>query len=169
MAGRHARDYYTAAAPPASPQPEQACPPTVLDGQPASDWRMVPTFTKQSIGQGGTQLYSGSIATATPQTFTPASSPPELNGFGVDNPNSQTLGESRAAHRPISTRLEPASLLRSVNHWFTLVTPSDLARQARTVWQFRHVPPLSGPLATHHRMFLQVRLPPRFNQAAATA
>ena len=47
---------------------------------------MVPTFTKQSIGQGGAQLYSGSIATATPQAFTMASPPLELNGFGVDPP-----------------------------------------------------------------------------------
>jgi hypothetical protein len=45
---------------------------------------MVPTFTKKSIGQRGTQLYSGSIATVTPQTFTVASPPPELRGFGVD-------------------------------------------------------------------------------------
>lgn len=47
---------------------------------------MVPTFTRSSIGQGGAQLYSGSIATATPQAFTMASPPLELNGFGVDTP-----------------------------------------------------------------------------------
>jgi hypothetical protein len=34
---------------------------------------MVPTFTAQSIGRGDAQLDSGSIATATPQTFTVAS------------------------------------------------------------------------------------------------
>jgi hypothetical protein len=34
---------------------------------------MVPTFTKESIDQGGIQLYPGSIATATPQTVTMAS------------------------------------------------------------------------------------------------
>jgi hypothetical protein len=39
---------------------------------------MVPTFTQQSIGQGGAQLYSGSIATLTPQTFGVASPPLEL-------------------------------------------------------------------------------------------
>ena len=44
---------------------------------------MVPTFTRSSIGQGGAQLYSGSIATATPQAFTVASPPLELNGFGA--------------------------------------------------------------------------------------
>jgi hypothetical protein len=41
-------------------------------------------FTRSSIGQGGAQLYFGSIATTTPQTFTVASPPLELNGFGVD-------------------------------------------------------------------------------------
>src|SRR6202158_1193073 len=46
--------------------------------------RVVPTFTRSSIGQGGAQLYSGSIATATLQTFTVASPPLELNGLGVD-------------------------------------------------------------------------------------
>ncbi len=54
----------------------------------------------------------------------------------------------RTAHRPISTRFEPAPPLRSFNHWFTCVTPSDLARRTRAVWYARHVPPLSGPLAT---------------------
>jgi hypothetical protein len=34
---------------------------------------MVPTFTMQSIGRGDAQLYPGSIATTTPQTFTVAS------------------------------------------------------------------------------------------------
>jgi hypothetical protein len=56
-----------------------------------------------------------------------------------------------AADRPISTRLEPASLLRSFDHWFAHAAPSDLARQARTVWQSRHASPSSGPFATHHR------------------
>jgi hypothetical protein len=44
---------------------------------------MVPTFTERSIGQGGTQLYPGSIATPTPQTFDAASPPPLKDGFGV--------------------------------------------------------------------------------------
>jgi hypothetical protein len=60
---------------------------------------MVPTFTRSSIGQGGAQLYSGSIATATPQAFTVASPPLELNGFGV-----KPARGSCTAHRPISTR-----------------------------------------------------------------
>ena len=40
----------------------------------------------------------------------------------------------RTAHRPISTRFDPASRLRSFHHWFALATPSDLAERARTVW-----------------------------------
>lgn len=75
---------------------------------------------------------------------------------------------SRAAHRPISTRLEPTSLLRSVNRWFTLVTPSGLAKQARTVWQSRHVPPLSGPLAALPGV-PPGQAAPRLHPAAATA
>jgi hypothetical protein len=92
---------------------------------------MVPTFTTQSIGQGGAQLYSGSIATPTPQAFGVASPPEQEPGFGVDPPPED--GGLRAAYRPVSTRFEPALCLRSFNHWFALATPSDLARQARTV------------------------------------
>lgn len=71
----------------------------VLAGQSSDDYQMVPTFTKQSIGQRGVQLYSGSIAMATPQTFTMASPPLELHGFGVDD---------RTQPRPdITLRLSP--------------------------------------------------------------
>src|SRR5215207_3734640 len=38
--------------------------------------------------------------------------------------------------------------LRDFNHWFTCVTPSELARRTRIVWSCRHVPPLSGLLPT---------------------
>ena len=67
--------------------------------RPGRDRRTVPTFTKQSISQGGAQLYSGSIATATPQTFTMASPPSELNGFGVDDPaNGHAVTHCTPAH-----------------------------------------------------------------------
>jgi hypothetical protein len=102
--GRHARDYYTASAPPNSHQLKRALPAAVLDGQTTGDCQTVPTFTKQSISQLGAQLYSGSIATATPQTFTMASPPLELHGFGVDQP---IKPDGHALHTdPISTRLE---------------------------------------------------------------
>jgi hypothetical protein len=86
-AGRHARDYYEASTPPDGHQPATDLPTTVPDGQCKGDRRAVPTFTTRSIGQGGAQLYSGSIATPTPQTFSAASPPPELHGFGVDHHN----------------------------------------------------------------------------------
>lgn len=108
-----ARDYYGASAPPATvlDSERRVFPPRPgwLPGRNERSRRMVPTFTRSSIGQGGAQLYSGSIATATPQAFTVASPPLELNGFGVEPARG-----SCAAHRPISTRLEPASRLRSV-------------------------------------------------------
>ncbi len=44
-----------------------------------------------SIGQGGAQLYSGSIATPTPQAFSVAS-PPSLKHFGVDPDPAQAVG-----------------------------------------------------------------------------
>ena len=57
-------------------------------------------------------------------------------------------GWLRATDRPLSTRFEPVRALRDFHHWFTCVTPSDLARRTRIVWSCRHVPPLSGLLPT---------------------
>ena len=53
---------------------------------------------------------------------------------------------SCTADRPISARLEPASRLRSVQHWFAHAAPSDLAQRARTVWQYPHGSPSRGRL-----------------------
>ncbi len=54
----------------------------------------------RSIGQGGTQLYSGSIATTTPQAFIVASPPTELDGFGVKayDLTADDLAHCRPAH-----------------------------------------------------------------------
>ena len=54
----------------------------------------------RSIGQGGTQLYPGSIATTTPQAFTVASPPTELDGFGVKTPalTAENLTHCTPAH-----------------------------------------------------------------------
>ncbi|MDQ3642860.1 MAG: hypothetical protein M3450_15675 [Actinomycetota bacterium] len=87
VAGRHARDYYEASAPPHGQQSATDLPAAGLAARREGRPRVVPTFTMRSIGQGGAQLYPGSIATATPQTFTVASPPPELNGFGVQTPD----------------------------------------------------------------------------------
>jgi len=93
-----------------------------------------------SFGQAGAQLYPGSIAAPTPQAFSAASSPSARTGSGVDPPD--RIG-SRTASRPISARLEPEAPLRGFHHWFTRVTPSDLASRTRAVWQYRPVPTLS--------------------------
>ena len=103
MAGRHARDYYEASAPSHGQQPDNGPAPTGPEGTGEGNHEMVPTFTQQSIGQGGAQLYSGSIATPTPQAFNVASPPPELNGYGVRRPGRRPK-RLRTAHRLISTR-----------------------------------------------------------------
>jgi hypothetical protein len=107
--------------------------------------RMVPTFTSCSIGQAGTQLYPGSIATPTPQTFGVASPPLEKHGTGVGFPAKR---KPRTASRPISARFEPVLRLRGVNHWFALAVPSDPASRTHTIWQYWRVPTLSELLPT---------------------
>ena len=76
-------------------------------------------------------------------------------------------GWLRATDRPVSTRFEPARRLRDFHHWFTRITPSELARRTRIVWSCRHVPPLSGLLPP------SPAFPgsgcPQLHQAAATA
>ena len=84
---------------------------------------MVPTFTSCSIGQAGTQLYPGSIATPTPQTFGVASPPFNTHGTGV---GFHAKRKPRTASRPISARFEPVLRLRDVNHWFALAYPLAL-------------------------------------------
>jgi hypothetical protein len=55
------------------------------------------------------------------------------SGLGrLRSPRPQTTRAACAALRPASTRLEPASLLRRFNHWFTSVTPLRLAHWA--IW-----------------------------------
>src|SRR4051812_49939090 len=54
---------------------------------------MVPTFTTPPIGQCGAQLYPGSIATTTPQSFTVASRPANTTRPG-DDPPRRTAGQA---------------------------------------------------------------------------
>src|SRR4051794_15196647 len=63
-------------------------------------------------------------------------------GARLDHPPPLGTAWSRATDRPLSTRFEPVRALRDFHHWFTCVTPSDLARRTRIVWSCRHVPPL---------------------------
>jgi hypothetical protein len=106
---------------------------------------MVPTFTTESIDEGGARLDPDSIATPTPQFFDVASPPDRQPGFGVDPPiaalDTQRRG-SRAAHRPISVRFEPALELRGFRQRFLTYAfssllagpePSDSADPSRTL------------------------------------
>jgi len=52
----------------------------------------------ESIGQVGTQLCSGSIAMATPQTFTMASHPASQTGIGVDPRQGEEVVHCNPAH-----------------------------------------------------------------------
>jgi len=81
--GRHSRDYYGASAPPTAISRQRTCPPPHWEsgGRATADGSHV---HDSSIGQGGAQLYSGSIATPTPQTFSVASPPAFKPGYGVD-------------------------------------------------------------------------------------
>ena len=94
------RDYYEASAPPAhgplTPNPSLPISPRLAAGRNRRSRKVVPTFTRSSVGQGDVQLYSGSIATITPQAFVVASPPTELNGFGVDTP--RDVVRCRPAH-----------------------------------------------------------------------
>jgi hypothetical protein len=57
-----------------------------------------------------------------------------VDRFEVDHPGDD-LRWSRAAHRPISTRFEPALPLRGFSTGFSRA-PSRLARGAQAIWQF---------------------------------
>ena len=67
-----------------------------------------------SISQVGAQLYPGSLAMPTPQSFSMASPPSLAHGFGVDPDTAPP--EPRTAHRPRSARFEPALRLRGFSH-----------------------------------------------------
>ena len=84
----------------------------------------------------------------------PLQSGPELTSHLVS-----PVGGCALQDRPVSTRFEPAHRLRDFHHWFTRVTPSELARRTRIVWSCRHVPPLSGLLPTLPSV-PRIRLPP---------
>jgi hypothetical protein len=69
--------------------------------------------------------------------------PPHRRNSPASELTAHPSQRSRTAPRPISTRLEPVRRLRNVDTGFSR-TPSRLACRTRTVWQYRHVPSLSG-------------------------
>ena len=83
---------------------------------------MVPTFTQCSINQAGTQLYPGSLAVSTPQTFDTASTPTTKNGDGV---GFATRMKPRTTPQPISARFGAGS---------TLTGRQPLVRSRCTLW-----------------------------------
>src|SRR6266545_4918576 len=63
---------------------QRACPSTGPAARRCGRPRVAPTFFTKPLVQVGGQLYPGSFATPTPQTFSVASPPANTSGFGVD-------------------------------------------------------------------------------------
>src|SRR5689334_16392188 len=95
---------------------------------------------------GGAQLYPGSIAAPTPQTFGTASSPTHKHSFRVDRTRSSGTEFGHALHPgPYPPDLSRFNLYGASNTDSSR-TPSHLACRTRTIWQYRYVPALSGLL-----------------------
>jgi hypothetical protein len=77
-----------------------------------------------------------------------ASCPATTTRLRVDRPRPQEMAATRYKTGPYPPGLSRHARLRDFHHWFTRVTPSELARQTRIVWSCRYVPPLSGLLPT---------------------
>jgi hypothetical protein len=112
--GRLSRPRTTTEAPPhpATLSRRRACPPPARPAGGKGDRRVVPTFTTRPVDGIGAQLFPGSLATGTPQSFPMASRSAERQ----PTPESPAPHRSRActADRPRSTRFEPAELLSGV-------------------------------------------------------
>jgi hypothetical protein len=102
---------------------------------------MVPTFTTESIDEGGARLDPDSIATPTPQFFGVASPPDRQTGFGV-GPH-RTSGTGHALHTgPYPSGLSRVLDLRGFGQRFLSYAfssllagpePSDSADPSRTL------------------------------------
>ena len=92
----------TTTGPPPRPRPSAdnaTCPPPDWLPGGEGDRGTVPTFTPESIDQGGAQLYPDSIATATPQAFTVASPPDTQNRLrSWPPPDGRTATRCNPAH-----------------------------------------------------------------------
>ena len=168
MAGRHPRDYYRASAPPRSHQLATGLPATGPDarreGRPRDGSHVHHAIDqpvrRPALPRQHRHAYAAGFQRGLPTAGTkrlrsraPAGHPPR----------------TRALHTvPYPPGLRTASLLRGVCHWFALAAPSGLARRARAVWQYQHVPPLSGAACRPHRR-PPARATPQLHQAAATA
>ena len=120
------------------------CPLAAWMANQEGDPRRFPRSLMRPVVEVGAQLCPGSLAMATPQTFTMASGPAISPGIRSRPPRSARW--ARAADRPMSARFEAGTPLTGLCHWFTLVTPSRLDCRTQAVWQYRPVPSLSGLL-----------------------
>jgi len=136
-------DYYEDSAPSDGPQSASDLPTAQTGCLGCGRPRMVPTFTTPRSARSA----PSSAPTASPcLRRRPSAWPPHRRSSSASELTHTSRHPSRAAHRPRSTRFEPAPPLRDFNHWFASATPSGLARRTRTVWQYRSVPALSGLL-----------------------
>jgi hypothetical protein len=166
MTGRHPRDYYRASAPPRSHQPATGLPATGLDtrreGRPR-DGSHVHHAIDQPVRRPALPRQHRHAYAAGIQRGLPTAGTKQLRS------QARPPARTRALHTvPYPPGLRTASLLRGVCHWFALAAPSGLARQARTVWQYQHVPPSSGAACRPPRR-PPARAAPQLHQAAATA
>jgi len=96
-----------------------------------------------SLGEGGAQLYPCGIATATPQHVTAASRQTSLSPPGSSPPAMRE--RVRAAPGPYPPDLSRQTVKRR-NSAGSSRTPLRHTRRTRTIWQYWHVPALSGLL-----------------------
>jgi len=123
-------DYYETSAPPNGHQPATGLPAAGLAARREGRPQVVPTFTTESIKEGGARLYPGSLAMLTPQTFSMASPPDLKAGFGVDPRRKR---RPRAAPRPVSVRFEPGGTLTGRQTAVPLVRLLPTACRTRAV------------------------------------
>ena len=104
---------------------------------------MVPTFTAHRSTREAPSCYPGSIATVTPQTFTVASAPGAICRTPSQQPALQAAVHCTPAQiRQVSSRFIAYGTSAPV----PVSTPSRLASRTRAIWQYWHVPSLSGLL-----------------------
>ena len=133
-------DYYEASAPPAAISRHRACPPPRWKRDGKGRPRTVPTFTAHRSARPA-------------PSYTPAASPRLRRRLSARPPHrllepatelTRLLGSGHVLHPgPYPPDWSRAAPLRGFHHWFTRVTPSDLASRTRAVWQYQPVPTLS--------------------------
>src|SRR5215218_4765441 len=137
-------EYYGGSAPSQGPQPTAGLPAT----GPAGRWEGQPRegshVSHVPVDGGGAQLFPGSLATPTPQTFSVASSPARFAGLGVALRGVHACVRCCPAHiRQVRGRFWPYGGLTTGS---ALLTPSRLACRTQAIWQSWPVPSLSGLL-----------------------